>query len=266
MTGVQTCALPILLSAYRHLAKADEKGVLWLDLGLPTVGAKPSLAGRVRDYLRDEDMLLDKISPRRIIGKAWEEHEPTKAVDEIYEAFLKYPHLPMLESKQVLLEAVAQGVREGVFGVRVGERVFFKENIGASVLAAETVLLREPTISQRVPETTSGPGGEMLPPPPGVQEGPTAATDAGKAPGPTIPAYTLEAGIPWDKLSDFVRGVVTPLRQDGAELEIMVTLKARTESGIKQTTLEQKVRETLRQIGATVFNEEPRGPSGSSAP
>ncbi|MDW8138595.1 MAG: DUF499 domain-containing protein [Bacteroidota bacterium] len=59
-----------LMSAYRHLAKAREQGVEWFDLGLPTVGAKPSLSHRVREYLRSEDLLLNKISPRYILEKA----------------------------------------------------------------------------------------------------------------------------------------------------------------------------------------------------
>ncbi|MCS7083164.1 MAG: ATP-binding protein, partial [Rhodothermia bacterium] len=59
-----------LMSAYRHLAKAGEQGVQWLDLGLPTVGMKRSLSHRVREYLRSEDLLLNKISPRYILEKA----------------------------------------------------------------------------------------------------------------------------------------------------------------------------------------------------
>lgn len=135
-----------LLSAYRHLAKADEHGILWMNLGLPTVGVKPSLAGRVCEHLRSEDMLLAKISPRRILEKALGEGESTKSVDEIYEAFLKYPHLPMLERKEVLRDAVMQGVREGIFGVQSGEHVRFRETIAATELDTVAVLVREPEV------------------------------------------------------------------------------------------------------------------------
>lgn len=68
--------------------------------------------------------------------------------------------------------------------------------------------------------------------------------------------YALRARIPWDKLSDFVRGVVNPLRQDGAELEVEVSLRATSQpGGFKKSTLEQKVRETLQQIGAKIEDE-----------
>jgi hypothetical protein len=62
--------------------------------------------------------------------------------------------------------------------------------------------------------------------------------------------------VPWDKLSDFVRGVIVPLRNDGAALEVEVYIQARSESGgIKPATLEHKVKETLRQIGAEIVEE-----------
>ena len=67
-------------------------------------------------------------------------------------------------------------------------------------------------------------------------------------------SYTLRAVIPWDKLSDFVRGVVMPLRQDRAELKVEVSLEAQSESRIKPTTL-KTVKETLSQIGAEVVEE-----------
>jgi hypothetical protein len=62
--------------------------------------------------------------------------------------------------------------------------------------------------------------------------------------------------VPWDKLSDFVRGVILPLRNDGAELEVEVYVQAQSEcGGIKPATLEHKVKETLRQIGAKIVEE-----------
>jgi len=65
----------------------------------------------------------------------------------------------------------------------------------------------------------------------------------------------LRVRVPWDKMSDFLRGVVMPLRGDGAELGIEIEVDARAAGGIKKVTLEQKVEETLRQIGAQVLEE-----------
>lgn len=228
-----------LLSAYRHLVKLGEQEKRWLDLGLPTVGGKPSIADRVREYLKSEDMLLDKIAPKRVLEKTFQENEKEKSVEEIHEAFLKYPHLPMLESKEVLLEAVAQGVRDGIFGVRIGDRTVFKEPLSPSQAGADTVVVRE----SKVVPSTSPPSSPPSPPPP--------------SPG-TVRVYELHASVPWDRLSGFVRGVLSPLRQDGAELYVEVIVRASSEGGIKQATIEQKVQETLEQIGARIIKEELR--------
>jgi hypothetical protein len=62
--------------------------------------------------------------------------------------------------------------------------------------------------------------------------------------------------VPWDRLSDFIRGVILPLRNDGAELEVEVFVQAWSESGgIKQETLKHKVKETIRQIDAKILEE-----------
>ncbi len=67
----------------------------------------------------------------------------------------------------------------------------------------------------------------------------------------------LRVRVPYDKLADLVRGVINPLRQDGAELEVEVYLQARSQQGgFKKSTLEQKVRETLQQIGADIKEEQ----------
>ncbi|MCS7155306.1 MAG: ATP-binding protein, partial [Bacteroidetes bacterium] len=241
-----------LMSAYRHLAKAGEQGVQWLDLGLPTVGMKRSLSHRVREYLRSEDLLLNKISPRYILEKAMGT-EPEKAVDELYEAFLRYSNLPMLESKQVLLHAIAQGVREKVFGVRIGDRTFFGENV-LSQLGAGAIVVREPELPPEPPSGTGGGTTTLERPTQGTQE------DGSPRPGPSTPVireYRLEVVVPWDRLSDFVSGVIRPLRLDGAEITLQIHMEAQSQNGIKQMTLEHKVRETLRQIGAQILKEEP---------
>ncbi|MDW8305304.1 MAG: DUF499 domain-containing protein [Acidobacteriota bacterium] len=246
-----------LMSAYRHLAKADEQGLKWLDLGLPTVGSTPSLARRVYEYLQTEDLLLGRISPRHVLEKAIGTVEPEKPVDEIYEAFLRYPQLPLLENKQVLLNAIAQGVKEKTFGVKVGERIYYGQEISTAELEAGATVVREPEAATQM-VTESKKEGAIEEPSKALVRGAaeTSSTPTSTIATAGIRGYRLVAVIPWDKLSDFVRGVVTPLRHDGADITLQITLEARSEKGIQQTTLDQKVRETLQQIGAKVIKEE----------
>jgi predicted AAA+ superfamily ATPase len=246
-----------LLSAYRHLAKPGENGMEWFDLGIPTVGERSSLSRRVYEYLKNQELLLERISPHILLKKSLREDEHEKPVSEIVEAFLRYPQLPMIRRVEVIEQAISQGVQQGVFGIRVGERVYFGETPLSSFLMDDAVLLRKELISQPL----------FVDEPP-LKEAPKDTTASGPKPGvaalPSAPQslaasrhrLRLRVKVPWDKLSDFIRGVILPLRHDGAELEVEVCVQACSESGsIKQETLKQKVKETIRQIDAKILDE-----------
>ncbi|MCS7352017.1 MAG: hypothetical protein RMM10_10950, partial [Anaerolineae bacterium] len=68
----------------------------------------------------------------------------------------------------------------------------------------------------------------------------------------------LRARVPWDRTSEIIRGVISPLRTDGAELEIEFVIRARSAASIRPETLEHKVLETLRQIGAEILDQQAR--------
>jgi hypothetical protein len=166
-----------------------------------------------------------------------------------------------LENEDVLQRAIAQGAHDREFGVRVGDRVYYDETVSLSVLDYGAVLVRK-EIAERAKATAVA-----APTPPESVEGKEKIIGEGK-PGeikttPPKPPTTgvrslrLKVRVPWDKLSDFVRGVVMPLRSDGAEMEVEVSISATSDTGnIKSSTLEQKVKETLNQIGAKVVEEE----------
>ena len=249
-------AIPFgLLSAYRHLAKPGESGVEWHDLGLPTTGEKGSLAKRVREYLKSQDLLLEHISPHTLLKKAVGA-EQEKSVADIAEAFLRYPQLPMVQSVAVIEQAIRQGVREGIFAVKIGEREYFGEAPSASLLEAGAVLVQKELVQPA--SAVAEPSPQALQTIPAISPEPGVAAPVSAAPSPETGGrhLRLRVKVPWDKLADFVRGVIVPLRNDGAELEVEVLVQARSESGgIKPATLEHKVKETLRQIGAEMVDE-----------
>jgi hypothetical protein len=254
-------AIPFrLLSAYRHLAKRGDSGTEWLDLGLPTVGEKGSLARRVREYLKSQDLLPSKITPHHLLQKTMRPDEREKSLADIADAFFRYPGLPLLENEALLRETVKQGVREGRFGVKVGEQVYLNESVPDSELESGAVLVRK-----EVAEQAKQRAGEVMPQPPEpavttLQEGESTAGVITEPQGPPVGAgvrsLRLRVKVSWDKLSDFIRGVILPLRSDGAALDVEVYVQAQSESGgIKPATVEHKVKETLRQISAEVVEE-----------
>jgi len=62
----------------------------------------------------------------------------------------------------------------------------------------------------------------------------------------------IKAGVPWDKLSQIITGVILPLKSSGGEPDVTLEIKARSEGGFDRTTLDSKVKETLQQLGAII--------------
>lgn len=240
-----------LLTAYRYLARAGEEGIQWLDMGIPATGDRGPLTKRVRDFLREQDVLLDRLGPSHLLNKAMGQDEQEKPLVDLYEAFLRYPHLPLLAGEGVLWQAVQQGVKEGVFGLRSGENLYFQEEVPAYAVQAEAVLVR-PEVARGEKDTLTTVTGSS------TGNNVATSTDPTVAGGPHIEGVRylfMRMRVPWGKMSDFMRGVLMPLREDNADLHLEITLEAQSPSGIQRGTLEQKVYETLRQIGAEVLDE-----------
>lgn len=254
------------IAAYRYLYRAaapkcdNENGVQKVDLGIPTWGT-PSIGDRVRDYLRENERLLGKIGPKEIAKLLLGDAE-RKKVEDMWEDTLKYPGLPLLESEEVLFEAVGAGVRDRVFGLMVEGRVYFGE-ASCPVSGEAEVLNRE--VAEKL--TTPAPVPELLGPKIGTSETvrPGVEGISPQLPGDMVRPereqllpreYRLRVRVPWDKVSTIVGGVIGPLRQAGCEITVVFDLTAQSAAGIKPDVLELKVKETLRQIGAEVLGED----------
>ena len=247
-----------LRSTYRHLAKASAGDVSWSDMGIPTVGETASLARRVRDYLRSRDILADKIAPSQLLAKALAQGEGEKPLSQVWELFLRYPHLPMLENQQVVEQAAREGAKEGVLGLRIGGRVYLGETAPGWASAEDVVVLR-PEVAQELL-----PGREEARAHAGAEGG-----DTGSEPGTTggtvevisqpagIRLLRLRVELRWDQVSDFFTYVVAPLHRDNADIRLEVLLEAKaTEGLIRKSTLEQMVYESLSQLRVNVIEKQ----------
>ena len=239
-----------IISTYRYLIKGSKDGLKEFDLGLPTVGEKPSLTMRVKHYLKDQEVLLDKLSPKVLLEKTFSEKDERKSLVEIWEAFLKYYELPLLESESVLKNAVAKGVQDGVFGLLIGDKVWYEESVLPPEISDDVILVRK-EIAAKMREEVKGERIEReitLTKPEEIK----VPSQVGKE---ALQRITIEAEIPWDKLSDLIRGVFMPLNREGAKISLKMKIEATSEKGISKDTLDSKVRETLRQIGAKIIEE-----------
>jgi len=252
-----------IVSAYRHLAKAGEDGPEWFDLGLPTVGESGSFCKRVLEYLESQEILLSRIKPALLLRKTFNEKEQEKPLAEVYEAFLRYPQLPMIKDQGVFHSAVSQGVKEGTFGVRTASTLYYKQELPQAVLNDEEASIVQAEVAEKEKLEEGEVTGEVTAEAETTDEKVISRTTEGvsidvqpEKPSTGVRSFKLRAKVPWDKLSDFLRGVVAPLQRDESKIEIEVSLEAHSEtSSIKQSTLDQEVRETLNQIGAEIIEE-----------
>ncbi|MGB9718139.1 MAG: hypothetical protein ACPL4E_06830 [Thermoproteota archaeon] len=183
----------------------------------------------------------------RAIEKTFSKDDERKNVVEIWEAFLKFPELPMLEGENVLKDALIKGVEDGVFGISMNEKVYYQETIPLPELTEDVFVLRK-EIAQKEKEKVPPTEISVTPPP-------MAHTSPVSVPKGFIRKITLRVKVPWDKLSDMVRGVLAPLSREGAEISLEIKIDAISEKGISKDTIDLKVKETLNQIGAKVEEE-----------
>ena len=223
-----------ILTAYRHLALLEEKGLEWKDLGIPTVGTRVNISERVKDYLKDQERILTRLSSKYIIEKAFARDENEKGAREIYELSLKTPGMPIPESENVIFDAIRQGVKSGLVGLRDGPEVYYKQEASPTI---DSVVLRG-EVAKKIKEAEArGEEGKVE-----VEEQKWKGEEEVNK-GEIVRKLTLRAKIPWDKLSSIVTGVIRPLKDKGLPPEITIEIKAETKGEFDRTTLESKVKE-----------------------
>ncbi len=239
-----------ILNAYRHLALLEEGGLNWKDLGIPTVGMSVTISERVKQYLIDQERILTHLSPKYIIERMFSKEENEKTIRDIYELTLKTPGMPIPESENVIFETIKNGVRSGFMGIREGSEVYYQQEATPTM---DSVVLREEA-AKKLKEAEK------------IEEQPTSFISAESAElkemikeklevegeGKGVKKLTLRAKVPWDKLSSIISGVIRPLTDKGLPPEIIIEVKAESEESFDRTTLESKVKETLKQIGAEI--------------
>lgn len=264
-----------MINAYRHIGWRSNGNIVWKDMGITTVGQYNLLAKRIMDYLKREERVLSNITVKAILDRGFAKDEEEKTLQEIYDVFLKTPGLPCLEKEEVLFEAVKNGVMNELVGLRVGNRLYYGESY-FSPLDADMIVVRPEkaeaekrkdvaslpeedkvnTIKTRKSEFTSnrtgsnGPGFGFTPNVEQPQEQGGTVTGSGSG---RINGLIIKATVPWTKISQIVNGVFKPLIQCESELQVTLEIEAHAQKGIDSMTLENRIKETLKQIGSEII-------------
>jgi hypothetical protein len=154
--------------------------------------------------------------------------------------------MALLESESVLLDAVAEGVKAGILGVKEDSNLYYGQNVTPQI---DWIALRGEFAKKIKEEETAKEGKEDKGPVPFDEK---MKKELMKKRNGMVKRVSIRAAIPWDKLSSVISGVIRPLKDKGQPPEIIVEIKANSEEGYDRTTLDIKVKETLQQIDARI--------------
>jgi hypothetical protein len=243
---------------YRLLYLPDKDDLRMLDLGTPTYGGEQYLEERVYERLRMEGRLVEKLAPV-VIKQRYLAARNFVETQQLAESGSRTPGEILAIGRQVWESSIAEGVRQGLFGLgELDEKgqpkcLYFKEEPTLALQNGE-VLIRADICEQQKGQagTSSTPSGIDFTPgnidhnldktasPTNLHGKPETQTMRG--------TLRLRFTLPLGKASDLF-GLLRLLQERFHKLEI--TLEA-SDGAINEAEIEDKVRETFRQMGTDV--------------
>jgi len=208
-----------------------------------------TLASVVVEHLKARDRYAESIPPERLLELVPVD-EPRR-YREIWEAFLRTPRMPILPERAVR-NAVKEAVKQGLLALEVEGEIIFRRDFPDASLD-EGFLLPPDLVPKKEAEGV-GAEGKVL----GAPAAAEGVSMAGAAPAPPSlrpKTYRLRAKVPWERFSDIFRGVIRPLQEKAEEMELVIEIEAKSAAGLPKEVLDQRVRETLRQINAQILEE-----------
>jgi Protein of unknown function (DUF499) len=268
-----------VVMAYRHLllfGPGDGGGPKLENIDLGPARADATISGRVLDYLRSTDRLVETtLAPAALLAARFGlMPDGTDAVelDTLLGFFYQLPHLPKLAGPDVLRQALTDGVKQGLFGLASGAAWDAEDSLlrfrvsldpteiqfqpGTWLVRAgpirEAIAAREPT---NPPEAYEG-GGEGADDQEHGGDGddgretPSNGDDRQHPPG-TLRGITLRVnGIPASQARDVIKVAVLPLAAASPDVTVDVVIRAEGGmAGIPNETLNLVVLEGLQQLG-----------------
>jgi len=246
------------------------------ELGQPTAGNEDMSSWYWRE-LTDGNVgaIVERLGYRIIVNRLLAGNDQVAAA-VILDQFYKNLDLPAPAQPEVVARALQLGVQEKALGLteKSGDaldphKLAYGDNIpldsidfesGLYVVSpaqAEALLAQISPPSPR-PGVTEQEGGDSQPP---VEE-PPLPPGPGHTPPVAPPAADkyrrvrlVISDIPAGKIADINRGVLLPLSSLVKDMKFTLEIDVTSEEGVPQATLENKIKETIRQIGANLDEE-----------
>ncbi|HPC77307.1 MAG TPA: AAA family ATPase [bacterium] len=243
---------------YRKVFVPTKNSFKEIDLGIPAVG-ESSIDFEVYRRLKSEGEILERISPVVIKEKYLSDKDYVET-GKLLSVFGNTPGEIRIESPEALKNGIKEGLENGLFGLgylEEGERLeckHFKESVFPEFSENE-IIIKPELCKKEAPSLEDERGtpstGEIYTPPP-----PSSVKVSN---GPAVREYTgitLKLNAPKGKMSDIVK-VINYLNNlfDDCRVEIRITAQGGT---ISAADYENKIKETLRQIGIDIEEETTR--------
>ena len=274
---------------YHQLCTANRE----LDLGTPTTGKETLTTWYWRELCSmDYGVIVEHLHYRMLVNRLMADHDHVSAA-VVRDQFYKEPSLPLPAAEGVIARAIQLGVQDGALGLvdmidgTIAPETFkFNQPLALDLIdfGPEQVLLSQgKSVEIRAAfdaaqveaelakgeihvvggeEVNVGGENEVGSTNDEIGGGPTSGVGPGVAPPtPTETSYhrvrLVIADIQASKIADVNRGIFLPLsnRVDGG-LTFTLELDVTSTEGISEKTLEYTIKETIRQIGARVVEEE----------
>ncbi len=243
---------------YRTLYLPDRKEPQRVDMGVPTYGTTPSLGQWVYDRLHSENRLVEKMAPLVIKSRYLRDKDMVET-RQLAENGSRTPGEVLAINRRVWENSIAEGVRQGLFGL--GERMadgtprclYFKEEPSVSLQENEVIIQTEICEQQRAAAQPSTYTATTEIAPTDVRETAAAATALPEVSAATgvvsrRQSMVLRFDLPFGQASNLL-GLLNLLQQRFQNMHITIEL---SDGGIDEAEIEDKVRETFRQMGVAV--------------
>ncbi|HEC33349.1 MAG TPA: ATP-binding protein, partial [Chloroflexi bacterium] len=251
---------------YRQLFIPARDGLKELDLGIPTYGEDRPLDEEVYEKLRLDGEILERIAPLVIRERYLREQEYV-LTEQLAQAGLRTPGETRVVSRQAWERGIAEGVRQGLFGLGALEDDrpvcrYFKEEPFVGLAGSEVIIQAEVCQAQREAEAAQ----VTYVPPSDVTStaiGEPGLVGVGKAPegaaaevGKRVPLHLrrrlrLRFTVPKGKVSGLM-GVMNLLQHKFNRLDVVL---AAEEGEISEQDYEDKIKQAFRQLGIEVVEE-----------
>ena len=252
----------LIAHLYRHLYLPEQDGLRQMDLGMPTYGVITALDERAYEALRQERRLVERLAP--MVVKSYLDDKAYLLTRQLAEQGSRTPGKVLPVSRRVWEESIAEGVWRGLFGLGEVDAEgtphcrYFKERVIVSLEDPEVIIRAEicqrqidvepkppvytttptiptATISESAPAATVATASEPLLPPTGFVQ-------------PSRQSLTLRFTLPFGQVSSLL-GLLNLLQTRFNRMEITIRLR---EGNITEAEIEDKVRETFRQMGTEI--------------